>query len=123
MKHKKKVLIIDDEPTSLTITRKIVTELGYEVHTAKNVERSVPTLFKVKPDCILLDIMMPDLSGEELVNILKKSGFSLPIVIYVSSLHPEKLQDIVKRTKVQDYLCKPITAERIKEKLAKYLTD
>lgn len=55
----KKILIADDEPDILEIVGYNLQKEGYEVHTAKNGDEAVDLAKKIKPDLLILDIMMP----------------------------------------------------------------
>ena len=65
----KKILIADDEPDILEIVGYNLQKEGYEVHTAKNGDEAVELAKKIKPDLLILDIMMPKKTGIEVCEI------------------------------------------------------
>lgn len=80
-----KILIIeDDQVLSDVLHRKLIKE-NYEVFTAKDGEEGIAKVEEVKPDLILLDIVMPKKDGFEVMEALKKNDSKIPIVIISNS--------------------------------------
>ena len=67
---RKKIIMVDDDRTSLSIARKILVE-KYTIFTVTSGDKLFGMLEKVIPDMILLDVEMPDMSGYEVIKILK----------------------------------------------------
>ncbi len=109
---KKKVLIIDDSPLVLEMAKNILQEAGYIVHTASSGIEANQHIFSVanKPDLILLDIMMPMLSGDKKAQMLKQSEQSKDIpILFISSKNELELIKLVADSGVAGYICKPFT--------------
>lgn len=70
---KKKIMVIDDNATNLNIARKVL-ETDYEVILILNGQKALDILSKKVPDLILLDIMMPEMNGFELIEKIKNLG-------------------------------------------------
>ena len=83
----KKILIVDDDPVNLQMLRKIFDNNEYSVIQAAGGFEAIEVAKNDLPDLIILDIVMPDIDGGEVANILKKdpSTKSIPI-IFLSSL-------------------------------------
>jgi len=113
--RKKKVLIIDDEEGFCKIT-KLNLELTnkYEVLALLNVKDIIATANKFKPDIILLDLLMPEIGGLDVCEMLNNDphGKNIPIII-LSAL--EKDADKLKAYElgVVDYLVKPIEIDKL----------
>ena len=122
-KNKIKVLIVDDEEGFLIVAKMNLEQIGgFEVKTlscAKGIAYHVHTF---KPDIILLDILMPELNGLEVCNILNKDGLgkTTPIII-ISALQTKDDQLNAYRCGVVDYITKPAKIEEIVEKIKKAL--
>jgi len=71
--HKKTILLIDDDPDMLEIGRKIIVSAGYHFISAANGQEGLDFILKYKPDLILLDYKMPDLSGADVFHRLLTS--------------------------------------------------
>ena len=65
-----KILAIDDQQLILLSVEKRLTELGYEVRTAVSIETGIKLYDSFKPDLVLLDMNMPEMSGTELVSCI-----------------------------------------------------
>ena len=71
MNSEVKVLVVDDDPDVLFATSRIVKKEGFQVITAANAEACLEAISKDCPDLILLDVVMPDISGIDLCRKLK----------------------------------------------------
>lgn len=109
-----KVLIVEDDK-NLSKTTKIALEKDFIVYTAFNGKSARRLAYKHRPDVILLDIMLPDISGYELIPYFKKDYD--PIVIMVSALEEEKIRLRAYQKGADDYMVKPITLFEIRYKL------
>ncbi len=75
-----RVLVIEDNPTIVKVTRAMLEKHGAIVETAENGKQGVD-LFKDKPfDLVLTDIMMPEMDGYEVAKMLRKDGFTGPVI-------------------------------------------
>ncbi|MGK0199772.1 MAG: CheY-like chemotaxis protein, partial [Yoonia sp.] len=73
MSTQSKVLIVDDEERNRDLLEAILRPLGFDLSTADNGREALAKAVELKPDLILLDVMMPDLSGFEVCQQLRKS--------------------------------------------------
>jgi CheY-like chemotaxis protein len=101
MKSRGKVLIVDNDPIVLSVTRARLESAGYEVVTRKKAPGTSRAILEQEPDVVLLDMMMPELSGAQIVEFLKKYYESIcDMIILHSSLDPEILDEKVRETGV-----------------------
>ncbi|MDR2972216.1 MAG: response regulator, partial [Bacteroidales bacterium] len=101
------ILIVDDEPVNVTILTEIL-QPDYTIYTAKNGTYAVEAAEKHLPDIILLDIIMPDLDGYEVLSILKKSDKTGNIpVIFLTGLDDESNEKKGLALGAVDYINKP----------------
>lgn len=82
----KKILIVDDDPCSLEIMTKMLGAAGFEVFTAANGQEGYSAAKKLRPDLIILDVMMPKMDGYEVCRLLKfdKEYSAIPVVFLTS---------------------------------------
>ena len=81
-----KVLVVDDSPTEIFRFKDMLEDLGYEVITAENGKDGVAMAENEQPDCVLMDIVMPDLNGFQATRAICKGDTTSHIpVIIVSS--------------------------------------
>lgn len=86
---KREILLVDDERTLITSMKRVLTEAGYGVRTASNGEAAVAAVRESAPDLVLLDVMMPGMSGLETCRELRASDPKLPIVFLTALDTPE----------------------------------
>ncbi|WHH60960.1 response regulator transcription factor [Petroclostridium sp. X23] len=109
-----KVLIVEDDK-NLSITTKAALEKEFVVYTALDGKSAKRLVYEHKPEVILLDIMLPDISGYDLIPYFKKDYE--PIVIIISALEEEKTRLTAYKKGADDYMIKPITLFEIRYKL------
>ena len=106
----KKILIADDEPDILEIIHYNLKSEGYEVFTAKDGDEALQKAKYIKPDLIILDIMMPKRSGVEVCEILRsQQAFEDTLIIFLTALNDEPSQMKGFDTGADDYINKPIS--------------
>ena len=106
----KKILIADDEPDILEIVGYNLQKEGYEVHTAKNGDEAVELAKKIKPDLLILDIMMPKKTGIEVCEILRaQTAFKETLIIFLTAMSDEASQITGLEIGADDYLTKPFS--------------
>ena len=69
--HKDKILIVDDEQINLDFFEVMFSKLGFAVYKAEDGQQALERLVEVKPDMVILDNIMPRLSGWEVTRIIK----------------------------------------------------
>ena len=105
-----KILIADDEPDILEIIEYNLTLEGYEVYTARDGDDALQKAKKVKPDLIILDIMMPKKNGVEVCEILRSQpDYNKTLIIFLTALNDESSQMKGLDTGGDDYISKPIS--------------
>jgi DNA-binding response OmpR family regulator len=118
-----KIVIIDDSELMQEILRDYLTGTGYEICTASNGVEANRHIFSGKPTALIfLDVMMPFLSGEKKLQLLKTNEFTHDIpVILISSKPENELRKIANTSGADGYLCKPFNAEKIQEVVKRFL--
>lgn len=103
----KKILLIEDEEIMIKLLQKKLTQEGYDVSTSKNGRQGLEMIKKEKPDSILLDIIMPEMGGFEVMEKLKEDNElrKIPVIIISNSGQPVEL-DRAKKLGVKDWLIK-----------------
>ena len=80
----KRVLIVDDEVDFLTLIKKRVESWGYRVITASCGEDALEALDTTSPRVIVMDYMMPDINGIELLRKIRKTNKKIPVVMFTA---------------------------------------
>jgi DNA-binding response OmpR family regulator len=117
MKKKKTIIVADDEIHILELLR-IILSKDYNVILVENGKSAVESARKFKPDLIILDIMMPDLNGYEVCEILKKDKKTINIKIAMLSAKGME-RDIIMGLKLgaDYYITKPFDPIELEKKI------
>ncbi len=119
-----KIVCIDDSPIVLNTIQNYLENENIEIVSVMDPTKSIPTLFKVKPDLILMDISMPGINGNRLCQMLKNSsGFKNLPIIMISGDSGIKTQLKTQEVGATDFLAKPFTKESLIEIIKKYLPN
>ncbi|WP_418982288.1 response regulator [Alistipes sp.] len=116
------ILAVDDIATNIMLLKAVLSRAKYKIITASGGVEALEKVEKENPDLILLDIMMPDLDGYQVLERLKADPAHQDIpVIFLTALHnPE---DIVKGFKLgaSDYISKPFNHEELITRVAHHI--
>jgi len=115
--NKNSILIVDDENINiLTLTHLLRTE--YTVFAAKNGQYAINVAKKQLPDLILLDIIMPEMDGYEVLSQLKKDEETRKIpVIFITGLVSDEDEKKGLALGAADYIRKPLKDDIVKQKV------
>jgi two-component system alkaline phosphatase synthesis response regulator PhoP len=106
----KKVLVAEDDNDILEIVRFNLELNGYEVHAATSGNEALEVAKKVKPDLIILDIMMPGKSGLEVCRLIRMDPlFNDTYILFLTALSDETTHVKGLETGADDYITKPIS--------------
>ncbi len=108
MSEKARILIVDDEPFNVDFLEQELEDLGFQTLSAGNGREALEVISTESPDLILLDIMMPEMDGFEVLTRLKaQNGYQHIPVIIISAM--SDMQSVVRGIELgaEDYLPKP----------------
>ena len=111
-----RVLVIDDEPDFLGVMSARLSRTGYDVRTAENGEEGLARMGDLRPDLILLDILMPGINGFEFCRRLRRDPRfkSIPVIIVTALIQPgHDMAKVCSRIGAQDYIAKPFATDRL----------
>lgn len=112
-----KILWLDDEPDILFLCSAILGKHGHKVYTLQSSKDLLHTISEMRPDVILLDHWMPDVTGVELARQLKKSEYAdIPIIMCTSN--PE-IKDEATRAGADCFITKPFTIAQVENTIEK----
>lgn len=108
MKFTGKILIVDDEKVNVDFFQVMLSRLGFQVDTAYDGEEALKRVKVFNPDLILLDLLMPRLSGFDVARILKndKNTKNIPIIILTAIDDIKEKVDMLELG-IEDYITKP----------------
>jgi twitching motility two-component system response regulator PilH len=113
------VLIVDDSPTEAHVLKGMLEKNGFEVETAENGTEGIERAKTLKPDLILMDVVMPGLNGFQATRQLTKDPETSDIpVIIVTTKDQETDRVWGLRQGAKDFLSKPISEKTLMEKIS-----
>ena len=119
-----KILVIDDSALSRKVIQEPLEKNGYKVQLAESAEAGLRAVTKRAPDLILLDVLMPGLSGWEACLELKRAAEkkAVPVVIITSKNAP---QDMLKsfESGADEFIAKPMVAEELLATISRLLSS
>ena len=114
------ILLVEDSSFARKMTGNILKTAGYEVIEAENGLKGLELVQSHSPDCILADILMPEMDGLGLLQALKDRDSRVPIVMMTADVQSQTRQDCL-RLGAWDVLYKPPRAETLLLALEKAL--
>ena len=115
----RKILIVDDSPTERHVLNDMLTKAGYEVVASDNGEDAILKAKSLKPDLILMDVVMPGLNGFQATRAISRDPETrtIPIILCTSkSQETDKIWGM--RQGARDYIVKPVNRDELLEKIA-----
>ena len=115
----RKILIVDDSPTERHVLNDLLTKSGYEVVASDNGEDAILKAKSLKPDLILMDVVMPGLNGFQATRAISRDPDTraIPIILCTSkSQETDKIWGM--RQGARDYIVKPVNRDELLEKIA-----
>ncbi len=110
-----KLLLIDDDTEVLDINKKYLSGEGFSVQTAADPIQGIEYARKQKPDCILLDVMMPQMNGFDVCTEIRKFS-SVPIIFLTGKdSEDDKINGLI--TGADDYIVKPYSLRELKARI------
>lgn len=108
------VLVVDDSPTETRILVNSLVKAGFRVETATNGEQGVEMARHLRPDLILMDVIMPVLNGFQATRILRRDEATAQIpVVIVTTKEQQTDRTWGLRQGAVDYLLKPVDAAEL----------
>lgn len=121
--HKKKILLVEDDAALASVYRARLEMEGFDVSEVHNGEDALSATVGYRPDLIVLDAMMPKISGFDVLDILRNTPETANVrIIMLTALSQEKDRERAEKLGVDDYMVKSQVVigdvvERIKQQL------
>ena len=115
----KKILIVDDSPTERHVLNDMLTRAGYEVVASDNGEDAIQKAKTVRPDLILMDVVMPGLNGFQATRTItrEEKTKNIPVIMCTSKgQETDKIWGL--RQGAKDYIVKPVNSAELLQKIA-----
>lgn len=119
----KKIMVVDNEPDIVDLTRTVLELGGYNVITANSGEECLRLLEKEKVDLVLLDIMMPGMSGWDVFNRINNKKSSIKVAFMSVLEISDKRKQVLLEEGLADYIMKPFDKETLLNRVDKILEE
>jgi DNA-binding response OmpR family regulator len=106
-----KILLVDDEHRIIEVLEAYLVREGYEIHSADNGIDALKKAKTLTPDLIILDLMLPDISGEEVCRLVRKESDVPILMLTAKSAEDDRINGIVMGA--DDYLTKPFSPREV----------
>ncbi len=117
-----KILVVDDSTINNILLQDFLESHKYEVHTSLDGREALTLIDTIKPDLILLDIMMPGISGFDVLNNMKQNDIKIPAII-ISAYNNKEKKDLALSLGACDYIVKPINFDILLKLVNKFNKD
>ncbi|MCB0218904.1 MAG: PAS domain S-box protein [Chrysiogenetes bacterium] len=116
------ILVVEDDADALALYEEILTRRNYHVLKAATGREALRLAEKIIPDLVLLDLILPDMSGEEVCQQLRltPSGALVPIVAISGQMGREEMLDLLSRG-ADDFLTKPVAPPELLARIESHL--
>ncbi len=120
--HRQVLLIVDDEPRNIELLRAMLAPDGFRFRTAASGSEALASIAQHQPDLVLLDIMMPDMDGHEVLRQIKADAATSNIpVIMVTALDDRKSRLSSLDAGAEDFLTKPVDRAELRARVRNLL--
>jgi len=120
---KKVVVCVEDEPEMIELVKLILGRRGFELVGAVGGREGLDTVRELKPDLVLLDLMMPDMDGWEVYQQMKTDSELKDIPVIVVTAKAQSIDKVLGLhiAKVDDYVTKPFGPQELLQSVNKVL--
>jgi DNA-binding response OmpR family regulator len=121
--EKVRVVCIEDEPEMIDLVKLILGRKGYELTGAMGGREGLDAVRRIKPDLVLLDLMMPDMDGWEVYQQMKADEELMDIPVIVVTAKAQSIDKVLGLhiAKVDDYVTKPFGPQELLQSIEKVL--
>jgi DNA-binding NtrC family response regulator len=107
-----KILLVDDEPLNLDLLDQELSDLGYDIETARDGAQALKAMAEVAPDLVLLDYQMPGMNGIEVLSEIRKKNADLPVIMITAYGTIERAVEAIK-SGADDFVTKPFDPDHL----------
>lgn len=116
------ILVVEDDPENAALIELALTVRGYEVWLAENAEQALAQIHTAHPDLILLDLMLPGMSGLELAKQLRGRADTRSIpILALTALAQQRDFEQAAALGIEDYVTKPFEPKELRDRIASVL--
>ena len=115
------ILVVDDSEVILKIIRLYLINAGFEVITRSRPIGTAAEILRMKPDIVLLDVIMPGLTGDKITKLIRESGIATKIVLH-SGKESNELRELSRECGADGYIKKTTDKHEFINKVKSFLS-
>jgi len=110
IRQQKTIIVVEDEPDTAEMFAEMMRLSGYQVHKSYGGSPAINLITNKKPDAVVLDVMMPDISGLEVLRFMRRDPrlAHIPVILVSAKSQPDDVQDGMDAG-ARMYLTKPVS--------------
>ena len=117
-----KILIVDDEPNIRDLLTTSLRFAGFAVRAVGNGAQAISAVLEEEPDLIILDVMLPDINGQAVCELIRKDPTMADIkIICISGMVEEERIDELRAAGADDFLHKPLDIDELIRRVSRLL--
>ncbi len=117
-----RILVADDSWFQRKQIIKFLTADGHEIIEAENGKETVKKAMFEKPDCIILDLLMPEMTGLEVLEFFKKEELTVPVVVFSADIQ-DSTREMCFELGIAEFVNKPINEEELRGAIGRALAS
>jgi len=106
------IAIIDDDPSVCRALARLLRSSSYDVRTYSAASEFIDSLASQVPHCLITDLQMPEMSGEELLHFLADTGFRIPTIL-LTAHDQDGTQERCRQAGAMAFLVKPVSVDQL----------
>src|ERR1700692_1847759 len=116
------LLAIDDDPATLEIIRDALSNADLDIHTALDPETGLEAFQTIKPRIVLIDLMMPVLTGMDLLDRMINKDPRVEVILMTGNYSTDSAVEAIQKG-ARDYLAKPLNLEKLRSRIFGLLAE
>ena len=117
-----KLVVIDDDPANLKLVRFLLAEQELDIHAASNPQSGVDLVRRIRPQIVLLDLVMPGVQGMELLQQIVEFDPTIDVILMTGHYSTESAVEAIQKGAC-DYLPKPFPSEKLQQRIGQLIED
>lgn len=117
-----RLVVIDDDPTSLRFVNFILARVGLEIHTASEPQAGLDLIHRLRPQIVLMDLIMPGVQGMELLQKIVEFDPGIDVILMTGYYSTESAVEAIQKG-AADYFPKPFSPEKLRQRIALIVED
>ncbi len=117
-----RLVVIDDEPKNLKLVQFILADEGLEIHTAADPQSGMELIRRLRPQVVLLDLVMPGVQGMEMLEKIVEFDPGIDVILMTGYYSTESAVEAIQKG-ASDYFPKPFSTEKLQHRIRQLVED